>query len=98
MIKEYLPIGSVVILKGAKKRLMITGYCMRDLGSKKQYDYSGCLYPEGILDTKETALFDHEQIETILNLKQEIRDLKTTLEISKGMQKEEGSFNNVDIL
>ena len=65
MIKEYLPIGSVVILKGAKKRLMITGYCMRDLGSKKQYDYSGCLYPEGILDTKETALFDHEQIEKV---------------------------------
>ena len=39
-----------------------------------------------------------EQTETILNLKQEIRDLKTTLEISKGMQREEGNFNNLDIL
>ena len=39
-----------------------------------------------------------EQTETILNLKQEIRDLKTTLEISKGMQREEGSYNNLDIL
>lgn len=39
-----------------------------------------------------------EQTETILNLKQEIRDLKTTLEISKGMQREEGNYNNLDIL
>ena len=39
-----------------------------------------------------------EQVETILNLKQEIRDLKTTLEISKGMQKEDLSYNNLDIL
>ena len=39
-----------------------------------------------------------EQTETILNLKQEIRDLKTNLEISKGMQKEEGNFNNLDII
>ena len=39
-----------------------------------------------------------EQTETILNLKQEIRDLKTTLEISKGMQKEEGNYNSLDVL
>lgn len=39
-----------------------------------------------------------EQTETILNLKQEIRDLKTTIEISKGMQKEDLNYNNLDIL
>ncbi len=38
-----------------------------------------------------------ENIETILKLKQEIRDLKTTVEISRaGMQ--EGNISNVDIL
>ena len=38
-----------------------------------------------------------ENIETILSLKQEIRDLKTTVEISRaGMQ--EGNVNNLDIL
>ena len=38
-----------------------------------------------------------EQIETILNLKQEIRDLRTTVEISKAGNSA-GEFNNVDIL
>ena len=27
MKEKYLPIGTVVLLKGATKRLMITGYC-----------------------------------------------------------------------
>ena len=39
-----------------------------------------------------------EQTEVILNLKQEIRDLKTNLEISKGFAREEGSYNNLDII
>ena len=38
-----------------------------------------------------------DQTEIILALKQEIRDLKTTVEISKSANKEEGS-SNLDIL
>ena len=37
-----------------------------------------------------------EQKDTILNLKQEIRDLKTTVEISRSSQ--DGSINNLDVL
>ena len=29
MKKDYLPIGSVVLLKGAKKKLMITGFYVK---------------------------------------------------------------------
>ena len=39
-----------------------------------------------------------EQIETILNLKQEIRDLRTSVEISKASANNYGDVNNVDIL
>ena len=64
--KKYLPIGSVVILKNGKKRLMITGYAQIDLNLKdKVYDYAGCLYPEGVISTKNTLLFNHEDIAQI---------------------------------
>ena len=60
---KYLPIGSVVMLKNGKKRLMITGYAQIDLESKnKVYDYSGCMYPEGVISTKKILLFNHEDI------------------------------------
>ena len=39
-----------------------------------------------------------EQTETILNLKQEIRDLKTTVEISRSSNREEMGTSNLDIL
>lgn len=64
--KKYLPLGSVVLLKGAKKKLMINGYATIDIKKKdKVYDYSGCLYPEGVISTEQTTLFNHEDIERI---------------------------------
>lgn len=69
-IKEkYLPIGTVVILKGATKRLMISGFCAIDNSNKdKIWDYSGCMYPEGFLTSDQICLFDHEQIEKIYHM------------------------------
>lgn len=67
--EKFLPIGTVVLLKGAKKRLMITGFCSYDEEKRdKAYDYTGCLYPEGIITSKQMALFDHSQIEKIFYL------------------------------
>lgn len=64
--EKYLPLGSVVMLKNATKRLLITGFCvMPNEDKNKIYDYSGCLYPEGIISTEQTALFNHDQIERI---------------------------------
>lgn len=68
-LNKYLPIGTVVLLKNAKKRLMIIGYCSVDAEKKgKMYDYSGCLYPEGMVDSKQIALFDHNQIAKVFYL------------------------------
>ena len=64
--EKYLPIGSVVLLKNAKKRLMITGfYIVPNEDNSKIYDYSGCLYPEGLINSEQTAVFNHDQIDKI---------------------------------
>ena len=63
--EKYLPIGTVVLLKGAEKRVMITGFCAAELKEreeKKIWDYSGCIYPEGFLNSEQICLFDHSQI------------------------------------
>ncbi|MCM1412552.1 MAG: DUF4176 domain-containing protein [Lachnospiraceae bacterium] len=69
MFERTLPIGSVVLLKGANKRLMIIGYCKYKAGDEETvYDYAGCLYPEGFISPDSTALFNHEQIDKIFAL------------------------------
>lgn len=83
---RFLPIGTVVLLKGGKKRLMITGFCSFDEEKKdRAYDYTGCLYPEGIISSKQMALFDHSQIDKIYHLglsDQEEKEFKVKLNAS----------------
>lgn len=67
--KKYLPIGTVVSLYGGSKRLMITGFYMfAESDPKKPWDYNACLYPEGVLSSERTYLFNHEQIEKVYYL------------------------------
>ena len=67
--EKYLPVGTVVILKGGTKRAMITGFCsVADENKDKVHDYTGCLYPEGFLSSNQTLLFDHDQIEKVFHL------------------------------
>ena len=86
-IKEkYLPIGTVVILKGATKRLMISGFCALDNSNKnKIWDYSGCMYPEGFINSNQICLFDHNQIDKIYHIglsnDAEEKDFKESLNI-----------------
>lgn len=48
MVKDLLPIGSVVMLKDAEKPLMIYGIKQLDTDNPEvEYDYIGVLYPEG---------------------------------------------------
>lgn len=66
MRDKYLPIGTVVLLKGGRKRAMITGFCsVAQENQEKIYDYSGCVYPEGYLSSNQVCLFDHDQIDKI---------------------------------
>ena len=67
MEEKYLPLGSVVILGGGKKELMITGYCMETPEKPgKIFDYCGCIFPEGVIRSDLTCVFDHAQIEKII--------------------------------
>ena len=67
--EKYLPIGSVVLLKNAKKRVMVTGFAVRGKEMEdKMFDYIGCLYPEGVITTDKNLLFNHEQIDQIFYL------------------------------
>jgi len=64
--EKYFPIGTVVTLIGGTKRVMITGFlAIQESNKEKVWDYSGCLYPEGLLSSNQNCLFNHEQIEKV---------------------------------
>ena len=64
-IKDLLPIGSIVALNEAERRLMITGYFQTaedDQEDEIVYDYAGILYPEGNMMPDMNVLFNQEDI------------------------------------
>lgn len=64
--EKYLPIGSIVLLKGAKKRIMIIGFMASSNETKdKVFDYMGCIYPEGVISSDQSLVFNHDQIDKI---------------------------------
>lgn len=77
MPAKFLPIGTVVLLKGGKKELMIMSYCITpsgdvydkngkvEVGEDAMFDYGGCVYPEGMLTSDQLFAFNHDQIEKI---------------------------------
>ena len=65
--RRVLPVGSVVLLKNANKRLMIIGYQRKKPDDdSKIYDYCACMYPEGFMSPEQAVVFDHEQIDRII--------------------------------
>ena len=68
MEEKYLPIGTVCLLKGGKKRVMIIGFGIRPNENPDIiYDYLGCLFPEGVVSLEQNMVFNHDQIQTIIN-------------------------------
>lgn len=67
MFEGLLPIGTVVLLKNSKKRVMIIGVLQKQLkdGEEVIWDYSACLYPEGYMGPDKTFLFNSDQIEKV---------------------------------
>lgn len=61
-VKDLLPIGSVVLLNDAEKKLMIYGIRQTDNNRFKDYDYIGVLYPEGGVGQEMHFLFNHSDI------------------------------------
>jgi len=65
-MKEYLPIGTVVILHEGETPLMIYGRQQIHHHDNIIYDYVSCIYPEGHINEEYTFLFNHENIDKIL--------------------------------
>ena len=77
MKEKFLPIGTVVLLKDGKKKVMILSYLIFPTGEaehKEMYDYGGCAYPEGVVDSKVGIGFNHDQIQEIVHLGHEDDD------------------------
>lgn len=70
MFKELLPIGSVVLLKGGIKKIMVTGIKPvskdDDDGTEQEYDYIGVIYPEGYLNDEFNFLFNHSDVNDVV--------------------------------
>ena len=64
-MKNFLPIGSIVKLKGGSKRIMICGRLQSRVPDNKLFVYIACLYPEGFIDAKSMYLFNNEDIDTV---------------------------------
>ena len=75
--ERFLPIGTIVLLKGGKRELMIMSHCIVSEGEAydktgkidvdgKLFDYGGCVYPQGMLTSDQLFAFDHHQIEKVV--------------------------------
>ncbi len=95
--EKFLPIGTVVMLKGGTKRAMITGFCsVAQDDSQKTYDYSGCLYPEGFISSNQICLFDHEQIERVYFLGY-VDDEETAFQLKLKSLVEQNNMNTIPV-
>ncbi len=100
MYKDLLPIGSVVLLKGGNKRVMICGRIQTRTGEEKIYDYSACYFPEGIVDPSNMFFFDRDAIDVIffigcqdeeeLRFRHEVLDTLGELEVRDGQIVQKG--------
>ncbi len=90
---KFLPIGSIVTLKTATKKILIIGYLPQENGSDEVYDYSGVPYPEGLVDSKKLLLFNHIQIEEVNHKSLEDEETKDFLKrVSEIKEEEDGSI------
>lgn len=64
--KSVLPLGSVVLLKDAKRYLVVMGYLIIEEGTNKVWDYMGCAYPIGAISSDAILTFDTNQIEKVI--------------------------------
>ncbi len=67
--EKYLPLGTIIKIEQLDHDIMILGYLVKGMLKKDRiYDYMGCLYPEGVIATDNSIVFNHEDIKEILEL------------------------------
>lgn len=73
-MEKLLPNGSIVLLKGGNKRMMIYGrkqllVTEEDVEKESEdltmYDYLGVPYPEGYISPEYSFVFNHSDIEKV---------------------------------
>lgn len=81
-INNYLPIGSIVLLKEGNKKLMIFGIMQSEQNEKEsqEYDYIAVPYPEGNMGQDYQYLFNSEDIDTIVSRGYEDKEREEFLE------------------
>ena len=62
----FLPLGSVVRLKGGKARVAIIGFTPIEKGKSKVWDYLGAMWPMGVISSDNNLLFNRDQIEEVV--------------------------------
>ena len=63
---KFLPIGSIVVLKGGEKTLMIYGRTQKIDDNPDLSDYIAVPYPEGNISKEYIYYFNHENIEKVI--------------------------------
>ncbi|GIN79396.1 hypothetical protein CHCC14820_1174 [Bacillus paralicheniformis] len=64
---NLLPSGSIVLLEGGTKKLMIYGRKQIVVSEDpKMFDYIGVFYPEGYINQEYTFAFNHSDIEKVI--------------------------------
>lgn len=99
MDKALLPIGTVVLLKGATKKLMITGYYSKAADSNKIYTYNACIFPEGYMENT-FCLFDANQIDQVFYKgleNEEFEKYTTNLSPKVGVSSGKGIVNDNNV-
>ena len=66
--RNLLPIGSVVLLQGGKKKVMIIGIKQLNMENQEEYDYLAVLYPEGFIADMSMFFFNHDAIEDVYHM------------------------------
>ena len=100
MNDKYLPIGSIVMLVGGEKPLMIDGFCVNpseDENVKNIFDYSAGFYPEGLLTLDNTIVFNHEDIDKVLFKGYETEDHKSFVNILEKTLKEMAKSDDSEV-
>jgi hypothetical protein len=96
-MEDLLPIGSVVLLNGANKKLMIYGRKQLQADTGKLWDYVGCLYPEGNITAEYTYMFNHTDIKEVFFVgykNEEEEKLQILLRALKQKTEEDEKDNN----
>ena len=65
MIQDFLPVGSVVLLKGGTRKLFITGRVVAPNTGSEIFDYAGSPFPEGMTSLEQIYCFNRDQIEQV---------------------------------